>query len=233
MQSSAQPKILQTPHTNTVTSSCHCCSMFLASLPAPIIARLTVSVMHTLVDTTIVCHVGCGLQVSAALREGRPVVPESYDCVTIFFSDIVGFTSLSSQMQPQQVSLFWQKHFSTCCQSSKARSGLLLAACSLEVFPIACLVASKHSDVGLKPCISENWSGGISNEMLVLLNILAHQPQHMCEPSANSHRLVLTAHQHQTQHGECSMVHARRTTEAGFVTSSLLFVHRSHVMCML
>ena len=45
----------------------------------------------------------CCMQVSAALREGRPVEPEPYDCVTIFFSDIVGFTSLSSRMQPQQV----------------------------------------------------------------------------------------------------------------------------------
>jgi len=66
-----------------------------------------------------------------------------------------------------------------------------------EVFPIACLVAVKHSDVGLKPCMSGDWSGFASNQMLVLFNTLAHQPQHMCEPSANSHRLVLTAHQHQ------------------------------------
>ena len=52
------------------------------------------------------------VQVSAALREGRPVEPEPYDCVTIFFSDIVGFTSLSSRMQPQQVSQCLQ---SLCC----------------------------------------------------------------------------------------------------------------------
>lgn len=52
------------------------------------------------------------VQVSAALREGRPVEPEPYDCVTIFFSDIVGFTSLSSRMQPQQVSQCIQ---SLCC----------------------------------------------------------------------------------------------------------------------
>ena len=179
-----------------------------------------------------VCHVKCGLQVSAALREGRPVEPESYDCVTIFFSDIVGFTSLSSQMQPQQVSPFWHKHLSTCGHSCRTGCGLLVAACFFEVFPIACLVALKHSDVGLKPCMSGDWSGFASNQMLVLFNTLAHQPQRMCWLSANSRRLVLTAHQHQTQHGECSMVHARRTSETGFGTSRLLFVHRSHMMCI-
>lgn len=45
------------------------------------------------------------VQVAAALREGRAVEPESYDCVTIFFSDIVGFTNISGLLQPQEVSL--------------------------------------------------------------------------------------------------------------------------------
>ncbi len=141
MQSSVRPKTLQALHLNAVTSSCHCLGFFLVSLPkkdhsAPVTAPFTASVMHTLVDNTSVCHVVCGLQVSAALREGRPVEPESYDCVTIFFSDIVGFTSLSSQMQPQQVSLFWQKHLSTCCQSCRTGAGLLVAACSLKSSPL-------------------------------------------------------------------------------------------------
>ena len=42
-------------------------------------------------------------QVAAALREGRAVEPESYDVVTIFFSDIVGFTNISGLLQPQEV----------------------------------------------------------------------------------------------------------------------------------
>ena len=42
--------------------------------------------------------------VAAALREGRKVEPEHFDCVTIFFSDIVGFTPLSAKMSAFKVS---------------------------------------------------------------------------------------------------------------------------------
>jgi class 3 adenylate cyclase len=42
--------------------------------------------------------------VAEALREGRKVEAEAKDPVTIFFSDIVGFTDISSTLEPHKVS---------------------------------------------------------------------------------------------------------------------------------
>mmetsp|Transcript_26441 Transcript_26441/g.44151 ORF Transcript_26441/g.44151 Transcript_26441/m.44151 type:complete len:1556 (-) Transcript_26441:105-4772(-) len=42
--------------------------------------------------------------VAETLRDGLKVQAESFDCVTIFFSDIVGYTTISSNLHPMKVS---------------------------------------------------------------------------------------------------------------------------------
>ena len=44
--------------------------------------------------------------VAKQLEIGNAVVPESYECVTIYFSDIVGFTTLAAMSTPIEVPLF-------------------------------------------------------------------------------------------------------------------------------
>ena len=43
-------------------------------------------------------------KIAGALREGRRIEPEHHELVTIFFSDIVGFTNISSMLTPIKVS---------------------------------------------------------------------------------------------------------------------------------
>ena len=45
-------------------------------------------------------------QVAVKLQNGQPVEPEFYDHATIYFSDIVSFTALSSQSSPLEVVTF-------------------------------------------------------------------------------------------------------------------------------
>ena len=42
--------------------------------------------------------------IAEALRDGRKVEAESFDCVTIYFSDIVGYTVICSTLDPKKVS---------------------------------------------------------------------------------------------------------------------------------
>lgn len=45
-------------------------------------------------------------QIAEKLFNGQPVLPEFYECVTIYFSDIVGFTSISACSTPIEVMTF-------------------------------------------------------------------------------------------------------------------------------
>jgi class 3 adenylate cyclase len=46
---------------------------------------------------------GCCRKVAEELKVGKPVKAENFECVTIYFSDIVGFTNLAGSSTPMQV----------------------------------------------------------------------------------------------------------------------------------
>ena len=60
------------------------------------------------------------MKVAEVLREGRKVEPESRECVSIFFSDIVGFTDISSHLSPMKVSDMLDRLYNSFDELSRA-----------------------------------------------------------------------------------------------------------------
>lgn len=45
-------------------------------------------------------------QIADQLLSGSPVLPEYFECISIYFSDIVGFTTISARSSPNEVMAF-------------------------------------------------------------------------------------------------------------------------------
>lgn len=95
-------------------------------------------------------------QVAEKLKLGQAVEPEGFDCVTIFFSDVVSFTTLASRSTPIQVqSPDWRRvdklhpfRLSICSMISTAHSmQSLMSTMFTRYFPMI-------------ECVERNVSGG-------------------------------------------------------------------------
>ena len=79
-----------------------------------------------------------------ALREGRKVEPEKRECVTIFFSDIVGFTDISSKLSPMKVSDMLDRLYTSFDELSRAHDVFKIETIGDAYMAVTNLVKDQH-----------------------------------------------------------------------------------------
>lgn len=84
--------------------------------------------------------------IAQALSEGRKVEPESKDCVAIYFSDIVGFTTLSSTMSAIKVSDMLDRLYSKFDALSEQHEVYKLETIGDAYMGVTNLILSQESD---------------------------------------------------------------------------------------
>lgn len=67
-----------------------------------LVSILAVCCMVTLSNENLAVPI-CSRSVAQALKKGKPVQPEHYSDCTLYFSDIVGFTTISALSEPIEV----------------------------------------------------------------------------------------------------------------------------------
>ena len=65
--------------------------------------------------------------IADALNTGKKVEPESHEIVTVFFSDIVGFTTISGTISPMKVSSLLDRLYLSFDRNCQLRTQAVLA----------------------------------------------------------------------------------------------------------
>lgn len=85
----------------------------------------------------------CFRSVAQALKKGKPVQPEHYSDCTLYFSDIVGFTTISALSEPIEVSIFYTcdltvdaSQFTWECASRWLTCWMICTPCLMPSLPL-------------------------------------------------------------------------------------------------